>query len=138
MIELILERITPADPATGRVIAEHYAIVEKDSGQIAGTIRLRLSNADDIRLYAGHIGYRVNEAYRGNHYAQQACTLLKARALEHGFRELWITCDPDNWPSRRTCERIGARLVEIIDLPEELDMYQDGERQKCRYLWQLD
>ncbi|PRY40111.1 acetyltransferase (GNAT) family protein [Spirosoma oryzae] len=138
MIELVLERITPADPAAGRAMTEHYAIVETVSGQSVGTIRLRLSDTDDIRLYAGHVGYRVNEAYRGNHYAQQACMLLKARALEHGFSELWITCDPDNWPSRRTCERIGARLVEIIDLPEELDMYQDGERQKCRYLWQLD
>lgn len=138
MIDLVLERITPADPATGWALTEHYAIVEKGSGQTAGTIRLRLSDTNDIRFYAGNIGYRVEEAYRGKHYAQQACMLLKARALEHGFRELWITCDPDNWPSRRTCERIGAKLVEIIDLPEELDMYQDGERQKCRYLWQLN
>jgi hypothetical protein len=23
--------------------------------------------------------------------------------------------------------------VEIVDLPEETDMYQEGERQKCRY-----
>ena len=62
---------------------------------------------------------------------------LKPIALRHGFTELWITCDPDNWPSRRTCERIGAELIEIIDLPEDLDMYLDGERQKCRYRWQL-
>ncbi len=138
MIELLLERITPADPVTGWSMTEHYAIVEKASGQAVGTIRLRLGDTDDIRLYAGNIGYRVDEAYRGKRYAQQACMLLKASALEHGFRELWITCDPDNWPSRRTCERIGARLVEIIDLPKDLDMYQDGERQRCRYLWQLD
>ncbi|QJD79297.1 GNAT family N-acetyltransferase [Spirosoma rhododendri] len=137
MIELLLERITPADPATGRVLAEHYDIVEKASGQTVGTIRLRLSDTDDIRLYAGHIGYRVEEAFRGHHYAAQACMLLKTIALQRGFGELWITCDPDNWPSRRTCERIGAKLIEIIDLPEDLDMYLDGERQKCRYRWQL-
>ncbi len=138
MIDLLLERITPADPATGRVVTEHYAIVEKRSGAVAGTIRLRLSDTDDIRLYAGHIGYRVEEAYRGHHYAAQACMLLKPIALQHGFYELWLTCDPDNWPSRRTCERIGAELIEIIDLPEDLDMYLDGEWQKCRYRWQLD
>jgi tagatose 1,6-diphosphate aldolase len=136
-IELVLEKVTPANPTTGRVVAEHYAIVEQQSGKKVGTIRLRLSNIDDIRLYAGHIGYRVEEAHRGMHYAAQACILLKPIALQRGFRELWITCDPDNWPSRRTCERIGAKLIEIIDLPETLDMYLDGERQKCRYRRQL-
>jgi len=25
-------------------------------------------------------------------------------------------------------------LVEIVDLPEDNDMYQKGERRKCRYL----
>ena len=127
----------PADPETDKVPDEHYAIVETKSQQDVGTIRLRLSNRDDILLYAGHIGYAVYEAWRGHHYAAYACLALKPKALEHGFAELWITCDPDNWPSRRTCERVGAALVEIIDLPEYIDMYQDGERQKCRYRWQL-
>lgn len=127
----------PADPEKGRVATEHYGIVEKISQQKAGEIRLRLSNQDDILLYAGHIGYNVDEAYRGRHYAAYACLELKPIALQHGFTELWITCDPDNWPSRRTCERIGAELIEIIDLPEDLDMYQDGERQKCRYWWRI-
>lgn len=127
----------PADPQTGKVADEHYAIVEKRSGEKAGAIRLRLSNEDDIRLYAGHIGYNVNEAYRGHRYAAYACLELKPIAIQRGFTELWITCDPDNWPSRRTCERIGAELIQIIDLPEDIDMYQDGERQKCRYRWPL-
>ena len=87
--------------------------------------------------YAGHLGYNVDAAHRGQYYAAYACLELKPIALMHGFTELWITCDPDNWPSRRTCERLGAELIEIIDLPEDLDMYLDGERQKCRYLWQL-
>ena len=127
-----------ADPEKGTVLTEHYIIVEKRSQQKAGAIRLRLSNEKNILLYAGHIGYNVDEAYRGHHYAAYACLDLKPIALQRGFTELWITCDPDNWPSRRTCERIGAKLVERINLPEDLDMYQDGERQKCRYLWQLE
>lgn len=127
----------PADPEKGKVPAEHYFIVEKCSQERAGAIRLRLSNEDDILRYAGHIGYNVDEAWRGRNYAAYACLELKPVALEHGFTEVWITCDPDNWPSRRTCERIGAELVEIVDLPEDNDMYKDGERQKCRYRWQL-
>lgn len=136
-VTLRLAAIVPADPGKSTVATEHYFIVEKSAGQQAGAIRLRLSNNDDIRLYAGHIGYNVDEAYRGRHYAAYACLELKSIALAHGFAEVWITCDPDNQASRRTCERIGAELVEIIDLPEDIDMYQDGERQKCRYRWLL-
>jgi len=51
--------------------------------------------------------------------------------------EFWITCNPDNAASRRTCELAGAVLVEIVDLPEDIDMYQEGERQKCRYRLEL-
>lgn len=127
----------PADPGKNTVRSEHYSIVENDSQQVVGAIRLRLSNEEDILLYAGHIGYNVNESHRGRHHAAHACLAVKPVALQHGFAELWITCDPDNWPSRRTCERIGAELVDIVDLPEDNDMYQDGERHKCRYRWKL-
>ncbi|GAB2593264.1 GNAT family N-acetyltransferase [Spirosoma areae] len=134
-VRLEFIKALPADPATDKVPDEHYAIVEKRSGQTVGGIRLRLSNRADILLYAGHIGYNVNEPYRGCNYAAYACFELKPLAASHGFTELWITCDPDNWASRRTCERIGAELIEIVDLPEDIDMYKDGERQKCRYRW---
>ena len=107
-VRLQFVKALPADKKTGRVPAEHYQIIEQKSGQEIGTIRLRLSNRDDILRYASHIGYGVHEARRGNHYATSACLALKPIAVAHGLRELWITCDPDNWPSRRTCERIGA------------------------------
>lgn len=54
-------------------------------------------------------------------------------ARRHGFNELWITSNPENIASRRTCEIAGAELAEIVDLPPRIDMYQEGERQKCRY-----
>lgn len=136
-VKLVFEKARPADPETDRVPDEHYLIVKRQSDETVGTIRLRLSNREDIWLYAGHIGYMVYEPFRGHQYAAYACLEMKPIALERGFTEVWITCDPDNWPSRRTCERIGAELVEIVDLPEYLDMYQDGERQKCRYRWRL-
>jgi tagatose 1,6-diphosphate aldolase len=49
------------------------------------------------------------------------------------LNELWITCNPENVASRRTCEFAGAEFVEIVDLPTNIDMYLEGERQKCRY-----
>lgn len=136
-VVLQFDRLLPDDPANGRFAAEQYYIVEKKTSQRVGVIRLRLSNQDEVLFYAGHVGYSIDAVFRGQHYAAYGCLELKPIAIERGFREAWITCDPDNWASRRTCERIGAELIEIVDLPEDLDMYLDGERQKCRYQWKL-
>ena len=84
-------------------------------------------------MYGGHIGYDVSEEHRGKRYAARSCSLLLPLAKRHDLNPLWITSNPDNLPSRRTCEIIGARLIEIVDLPKETDLYQEGDRQKCRY-----
>ncbi|MEZ4670788.1 MAG: hypothetical protein R3E39_23025 [Anaerolineae bacterium] len=64
---------------------------------------------------------------------REPCRLLLPLALQHGLETLWITCNPDNLASRKTCDLIGAELVEIVDLPPDTDMYREGARQKCRY-----
>ena len=51
----------------------------------------------------------------------------------HGFDTLWITCNPDNVASRRTCERLGAEFVGIVDVPPDNDVYEPGGERKCRY-----
>jgi predicted acetyltransferase len=50
---------------------------------------------------------------------------------------VWITCNPENVASRRTCELAGGQLIDIVDLPPETDMFKEGERQKCRYRFAL-
>ena len=55
----------------------------------------------------------------------------------HGIRELWITVNPDNVTSRRTAERLGAKLIDVIPIPPDHAFYARGERAKCRYLIQL-
>ena len=75
----------------------------------------------------------MEEPYRGNHYAGKACRLLFHLARRHGMDYLVITCNPDNFPSRKTCEYAGGILREIADLPEDNDMRRDGETRKCIY-----
>jgi tagatose 1,6-diphosphate aldolase len=105
-----------------------------DTASPAGGIRLRVGNDTDyLRHYYGHIGYDVNPAKRGRHYAERSVRLLLPLARHHGVRELWITCNPDNLASRRTCERLGMELVEIIGVAEHLEMFRRGETHKCRY-----
>lgn len=64
--------------------------------------------------------------------------IIKDVAIAHGMKKLIITCNPDNYPSRKTCEKIGLKLKEIVDLPTYNEMYISGERQKCIYEWYLD
>jgi tagatose 1,6-diphosphate aldolase len=98
-----------------------------------GHIQLRVGNTEHIVMYAGHIGYRVYPRFRGNHYAARSTNLLLPLARKHDINPLWITTNPDNWASRRTCEIIGAEMIEIVDVPEDLEMYKQGDRHKCRY-----
>lgn len=137
--EIALELATqvPGDTAKGWVPANHYQIKKVATGEAVGQIDLRLGYTWDLVRYGGQIGYSVHENFRGHHYAAKACLLLKSVARHYGMDVLWITCNPDNWPSRKTCEYIGATLVEIVDLPETSDMYREGERQKCRYRWMI-
>jgi len=132
-LELILVEKYPGDLTIGYVPAYRFKMtLAGQDGQI-GNIELRVGNTEHIVMYGGHIAYWVDPEHRGHRYAARGCKLLLPLARSHGFKTLWITCNPDNVASRRTCEIIGAELVEIVDLPKDTDMYQEGERQKCRY-----
>lgn len=132
-LELVLDKTEPGDAAMDYVPAYHFRMQHAVSREKMGGIVLRVGNTPYITRYAGHIGYGVDPEYRGHHYAARSCKLLLPLARSHDLNPLWITCNPDNLASRRTCELAGADFYEIVDLPEDSDMYQEGERQKCRY-----
>jgi tagatose 1,6-diphosphate aldolase len=54
-------------------------------------------------------------------------------ARELRLDPFWITCDPENIESRRTCELAGGEFVEIVDVPATCVIYQSGHTKKCRY-----
>ena len=129
-IALSLNHTAPGDLDRDWVPAYHFDICDS-AGQKMGQCDLRVGYNDKL-YYGGHIGYRVHEPYRGHHYAEKACRLLFQLAKRHDMPYLIITCNPDNIPSRRTCERLGGELLEIAELPEDNDMRrEDGETHKC-------
>jgi len=130
-VELHLIERTGPDPARNRVPAYRFEI--RVRGEHVGTASLRVGGGEYVEKYAGHIGYGIDAAFRGHRYAARATKLLFDVARRHEMHTLWITCNPENVASRRTCELVGGELVDIVDLPPETDMYQEGERQKCRY-----
>lgn len=113
----------------------HFKICLPDGTEI-GVCDLRVGHSEGV-YYGGNIGYRVDEPYRGHHCAGKACLLLFRLAKKHGMEYLYITCSPENTASRRTCEYAGGVLEGVVDVPEDNDMYQRGERKKCVYRFAL-
>jgi len=136
-IEVVVAEKRPDAPGKLYTPAYCFDIRLSDNREPVGSIDLRVTNATHIIMYGGHIGYGINRKHRGKRYAVKACNLVKQVALDHGFKTLWITCNPNNYPSRRTCEILGCELVEIVNVPANTDMYREGDRQKCRYKWDL-
>jgi len=111
----------------------HDRLLRRSPLRIAGGISLRIGTTYPIEMYYGHIGYHVYPPARGRHYAERACRLLLPLFCRHGLRTLWITCNPDNAASRRTCERLGMHLVGTVPVPPTDPLYARGDREKCRY-----
>jgi predicted acetyltransferase len=122
----------PLDEAKGYVPCYAFTICLCSNNAQVGEINLRIGYNQNI-YYGGNIGYKVFPQYRGNHYALKACTLIIQLARQHNMKTLLLTCDPDNFPSRRTCELLGAKLLQILALPPENEMVHEGHLQKCQY-----
>lgn len=86
--------------------------------------------------FDGHIGYHIEEAYRGHHYAYQACLLLQK---ELGFHQVILTCDPDNQASLRTIQKLGARYLETKAIPaKERRFFSRDEKVKMIFIWEIE
>lgn len=128
-LQLVLTACTPAGKNAWGVPAYSFRMQAPD-GDYMGRIRLRVGWSEEVIRYAGHVGYTVEPAYRGHRYAERACRMLVPLAKRHGMESLWITCQPDNVPSRRTLERLGAACVGVIDVPPEYPLDAGAERRK--------
>ena len=132
-VRLRFVQLVPGNPARGFVPSYHFRILDPANHEV-GHINLRVGDSDHIWYSAGHIGYGVDEDRRGLGYAGQACRALApfARSISE---VVIITCDPENGPSRRTIEKLGATFLEVVDVPPGDPQYEAGCRQKRRYEW---
>ncbi len=132
-LELVLLETFSGDPTRNWVPSYRFAMRRVGCEEQIGRIDLRVGHTDLLDHIGGQIGYSVAPEHRGHHYAARACKLLLPLARRHDLGVVWITCNPDNWASRRTCELAGAQFVEIVPVPEDHELYLQGDRQKCRY-----
>ena len=134
-IFLKLDRTTDAIPEKQWVPAYHFDICLSDGTKI-GQCSLRIGHNRKTYI-GGNIGYGIDEAYRGHHYAAKACALLFHQARKHNMEYLIITCLPSNKASSRTCELAGGTYIETADIPEDHEMYAEGKRQVMIYHFDL-
>jgi len=137
-IDLKLLKKNPGDSSKGWSAEYKFQIQVHDSNQRIGHINLRLEDNDVVMNYIGHIGYSVIKEHRGHKYSVKACSLLKKVMKDHQMNRVIITCNPENYASRNTCEMLGAKLLDIVDVPKGLDCYSPEESKKCRYEWSID
>lgn len=114
----------------------HLFAIMQDRERV-GTLTFR-EGTDDEHYYDGHIGYHIDEAYRGHHYAYQACLSLKPFLLAQGLDHVILTCDPDNVASVKTIERLGATYLETRAIPQRLRrVFTPDEHEKRIYRWEV-
>lgn len=142
VVELRLLRVLgPADvdarPAEARFLSCapecRFAIHRRADGVRVGRIHIRLTDDATIVRAVGHSGYEVDVAHRRQGYAARALRLIRGIARHYGVAPLWVLIAPENTASRRTAERAGLRLVDVVAaVPEALAL--GLEPQLCRYV----
>ncbi|MCX5685056.1 MAG: hypothetical protein NT049_15435 [Planctomycetota bacterium] len=130
-LELVLVRKTPADPVKRYVPSYEFEMRRTGKPSAMGSLWLRIGSAARLR-YQGQIGYVVKKRFRGHRYAARSCGLILALARAHGLRVVWLTVDPKNIPSQKTCKIIGARYVETVRIPKDHEMFKRA-RYRRRY-----
>ena len=134
-IFLKLEKTVEGNTDKDWLPAYHFDICNKYGTKMGGC-DLRIGHNENV-YYGGNIGYYIDKEYRGHHFAGKACKLLFELAGRHNMEYLIITCNPDNYASRKTCEYAGGILKEVVQLPEQNDMRLNGETEKCIYRFSL-
>lgn len=135
-IFLALVSTCEAQPEKRWLPAYYFDICLLDGTKI-GYCDLRIGHNEKTYI-GGNIGYGIDEAYRGHHYAAKACKLLFKQAKKHDMEYLIITCMPDNIASAKTCELVGGKFLEIAQIPEDNEMYEEGKRQVKIYRFDME
>ncbi len=136
VIDLIPIHISPPARELGFGHEQIWRITLHDERREIGQLSYRDGESRCVYYY-GHIGYHIDPPFRGRHFAYRACRLIEPEIRMSGKTSVVITCDTDNEPSRRTCERLGCLFERVADVPEDIYSKFEISRRKCRYIWHV-
>jgi len=123
-LTLKLEETCPYNPEKGYVPDYKFAMVHTYTRSPMGKIMLRVGLTSKLQTFGGHIGYEVDEPYRGHHYATRSCRLLFPLIQELGIQPVVITCAPDNIASVKTIESLGSLLTATKEVEIEPGVFR--------------
>jgi RimJ/RimL family protein N-acetyltransferase len=88
----------------------NFAIVDAESGDLAGSIAVRM-----MRFNTGHVGYWIARESRGRGAATEALTALCGWAVETlDVKRLELLTDVDNEGSQRVAQKAGFQREGIL------------------------
>ena len=135
-MDLVLSNEDVSDWESGILDGYTFNIYQKNTRNYMGYVSLRMGESPAL-YYLGHIGYRIEEKYRGHGYAARACALILPFIQQLGFHSLVITTNVENIASRKTCEHLSCTLERIAPVPEKYQPICMGAKWKCRYIWRI-
>ena len=107
------------DIPAGKVPSEVYFLCRNGETRILGAVDIRLALNDYLFRIGGNIGYGVRPSERRKGYAGKMLALALDRCRELGMKRVLVSCDEDNPGSRRTIEKNGGILENIVDFESE-------------------
>ena len=135
-IKLVLNR-TDKGNYMKDIVPAYYFDICNHNNDVLGQINLRVGHNSKL-YYGGNIGYEIKEEFRGNHYAAKACKLIFELAQLHDLEYLYITCNPNNLASKKTCEYLGGELCKIAKIPRTHPMRKKGETEVIIYKFDIE
>lgn len=135
-IKLVLKSKELPDYEKGILPGYGFSIIHINDNEDIGVIYFAVDNTRRQYL-RGHLSYGVSPNYSGYNYAMKACKLIKQVAIAHGFKSLFIGAGHDNIASRKTIEKLGARLITVEDVPDDEIMKNLQTEKIDMYVWDI-
>ena len=124
-LELKLVKTFPCTPEKEWYVPVYtFAMVNTKTQAVIGDVDLRVGLTEKLKVFGGHLGYEVAEPYRGHRYATRSCQMLLPFIREIGINPVVITCAPDNIPSVKTIEALGAELITMKNVELEPGVFR--------------
>ena len=82
-----------------------------DDDQPVGMGKIRHELTDSSRICGGNIGYAISHNFRSKGYGKRFLELLLIEAKKLDLKEILLTVDKNNLPSKKICEDNGGILT---------------------------
>lgn len=104
----------------------HYSFFIMLGNKRIGVCSLSLGYHEMTPIH-GHIGYTIDEGYRGYGYSYYALQMILNLAREHGYERVLMTSDPKNLSSINSILKVGGKLIkEAFLVPKDHIYYVLG------------